>query len=83
MSGKKAKYGPAREYPPEQLAIFGQYRDQRASVRPLTCQGGEGCWVELGPPGLTTRAGGTNPGYCVRCGGLPKLPPLINWPYRR
>jgi hypothetical protein len=50
----KHKNGPGREYPPEQLAIYAQHKDKRAVVRPLACQGGEGCWVELGPPGLST-----------------------------
>jgi hypothetical protein len=62
------KQGPHREYSPEQLAIFARYKEQRASVRPLACQGGKSCWVELGPPALATTSG-ASVGTCLKCRG--------------
>ena len=78
------KNGPKREYPPEQLAIYAQYKDQRALVRPLACRGGDGCWVELGPPALATRAYvKVQQGGCTKCGGMPRTLPIAqNRPYR-
>ena len=61
--------GDTRAYTDYELALFARYRDQRASVRPLCCQGGPACWVELGPPGTV------KDGRCRACHGLARYLP--------
>ena len=60
-----------RVYSADELALFAQYRDQRAICRPLGCLGGEACWVELGPPGISGHAHA-----CAYCGDCPRVLPL-------
>lgn len=49
-------------------AFFTQYRDRRAAVRPKKCAGGPKCWVEYGPPCMSSHV------QCVGCQGAPFLP---------
>lgn len=56
---------PRRYYPPDALALFAAYREHRAQRRPLECHQGSPCWVEDGPPTITSR------GSCAGCGGAP------------
>jgi hypothetical protein len=63
----------ARAYSPDEIKLFAQYRDQRALAQPLACVGGEGCWVEVGPPSLTAKHDG---GGCRKCRGFPRPLPL-------
>lgn len=61
---------PDRVYTPEELALFARYRDQRALCRPVTCAGGDDCWVTHGPPAF----GGTG-NLCLGCKRMPSLLP--------
>ena len=65
-----------RRYTQAELALFAAYRDARAQVPPDACiyagpdealrnpQGQAGCWVDEGPPALTTHG---NAARCRRC----------------
>jgi hypothetical protein len=60
-----------RQWSPEALALFAEYRDRREPHRPLTCDDGERCWVRDGPPSM---GGGYTRQNCVGCGGPPRTP---------
>lgn len=62
-----------REYSPDDLALFAQYRGTRAMVRPAECDAANPlCWVAVGPPAYTTLSMTGNPaGKCLGCGGKP------------
>jgi hypothetical protein len=47
---------------------FRGYIEHRAQFRPSECCGGSSCWVEFGPPALTSARN------CVGCGGAPAIP---------
>lgn len=49
-------------------AMFATYIDTRARHQPLECNGGDVCWVQLGPPAMSAR------GRCTGCNGFPKAP---------
>ena len=66
MPGYKHKTGPGRAYTADELALFATYRGERERVRPKRCTGGEQCWVEQGPPCITTG------GRCLGCRGIPR-----------
>jgi len=61
-----------RRHPPEALALYAAYRDRREPYRPLECHhptGGSPCWVEDGPPSMTTAGHGNR---CTGCGAPPR-----------
>jgi hypothetical protein len=57
-----------RRYPPEALALFAEYRDRREPYRPIECHNGSPCWVEDGPPSITSVSLGNR---CTGCGASP------------
>ena len=70
-AGKSRK----RPYTEAELALFGQYREARAAVRPTACAYCTDCWVEKGPPAIG-KSGGNSP-CCVACRGYIPGPRLI------
>jgi hypothetical protein len=46
---------------------FRGYIEHRAEFRPFECHGGLACWVEFGPPALTSAR------KCVGCGSPPAV----------
>jgi hypothetical protein len=60
-----------RVYSEDELALFARYVARRTACRPHACTYGPLCWVQLGPPGLDSRNGGT----CSGCNGLPTTGP--------
>jgi hypothetical protein len=69
---KPAKYPDDRSYGDADLARFERYRIERAKVPPKGCTGGVGCWVEEGPPGLTSTG---SEAVCRRCRQTPRTLP--------
>ena len=63
--------GWRRPYSAAELTLFAAYRDRREGVKPASCNGGPGCWVEYGPPCYDKRTSyeGGSAGY----GGAPNL----------
>lgn len=60
----------ARDYTPDDHALFAAYREHRALVRPHQCtHDPERCWVEHGPPAIATN-GPRSP--CLGCGANPR-----------
>jgi hypothetical protein len=60
-----------RQWPPDALALFAEYRDRREPHRPLECNDGEQCWVRDGPPSISAAAHGNR---CTGCSGPPRSP---------
>jgi len=67
-----------RQWPPEALALFAEYRDRREPHRPLACDDGPRCWVRDGPPSISHVGTG---GQCTGCRGTPRSP-LNRWAKR-
>lgn len=58
------KHGPEREFRPDEIEHYAQFREQRAAQRPAQCTYGSPCWVTDGPPAL-------NGHTCRGCEGRP------------
>lgn len=50
------------DYSPGDLELYAQHVADRARFRPPACNSGESCWVERGPPAISTAS------YCLGCG---------------
>ncbi len=60
MASRKHPYTEA------ELALFARYREHRAAIRPLVCNGDPAlCWVEQGPSGITMAS---SKSLCRGCG---------------
>jgi hypothetical protein len=59
-----------RTYDEADRQYFRNYIEDRARLRPEECSGGSDCWVEFGPPAMTS-----NPGRCKGCDGAPTVRP--------
>jgi hypothetical protein len=56
----------AKVYDAADRQYFAGYIEDRARLRPVECCGGIDCWVEFGPPAMTS-----NPARCKGCDGTP------------
>lgn len=70
-----------KSYSDEDRQYFAGYIEDRAHLRPAECHGGPDCWVECGPPALTTKKTGTKSSntFCVGCGGSPAIPHRLSY----
>ena len=55
-----------RDYSAAEHALFAEYEDARARLRPQQCTSGDRCWVRFGPPYYRPRG---PLGGCAGCGG--------------
>lgn len=62
-----------QRYDDADLALFEQYRPNRAEHRPVECKRSGFCWVEHGPPAYATN-GNLNGGQrgCIECKAHPR-----------
>ena len=51
------------EHTSEQLSLFARYAAQRSHNQPPECDLGDKCWVQYGPPAITSMS------ICRGCGG--------------
>lgn len=63
---KRRKIGPGGQYDEADLDLFAVWRSNRERATPRQCNGGEQCWVELGPRGIAPDC------TCIGCGGRPR-----------